>query len=257
MASKIKLGRYRHSKSGNDYEFLGIAKHSESLERLALYKPLYKSSTNFWVRPVAMFLEKVVIDGKKVSRFQFLEKQKKSGYELETKVLDVKRNEIEKKIEELGGRKVLETRLKVVWYRKRGWGEGDDEWFLRIRNDGEGKNEVTWKAKSKKRGVARGHREINFVVDNTREIENLFLELGLERYAYQEKDRTSWLWEDVRLDLDHYPKMPAYLEIEGKSERQIEKAIEALKLEKHETSSEGERILIQKKYGLDWYEMKF
>jgi hypothetical protein len=60
-------GRYRHYK-GLDYQLLGVVRHSETLEPLVLYRPLYNSGGD-WVRPYAMFFEDVVIDGVKQPRF--------------------------------------------------------------------------------------------------------------------------------------------------------------------------------------------
>lgn len=71
----MKLGKYQHSKTGKFYQVIGIAKHSETLEELVVYKTLYNNRTSkLWVRPVKMFLEKVMINGKKVPRFRFVEK---------------------------------------------------------------------------------------------------------------------------------------------------------------------------------------
>lgn len=69
--SEIRTGLYRHYK-GNDYEVIGTAKHSETLEILVVYKPLY-NDTGLWVRPLEMFQEKVLVNGKIVPRFRFLE----------------------------------------------------------------------------------------------------------------------------------------------------------------------------------------
>ena len=72
--SQTKLGIYRHYK-GNKYQVIYEAKHSETLEDLVVYKALYKNKeSKYWVRPKKMFLEKVVIDGKKVLRFEHLSK---------------------------------------------------------------------------------------------------------------------------------------------------------------------------------------
>ncbi len=70
--SKIKLGRYRHYK-GKDYEVIGVARHSETLAELVIYRALY-GRHDIWARPVKMFKEKIVVDGKKVSRFKYLGK---------------------------------------------------------------------------------------------------------------------------------------------------------------------------------------
>lgn len=75
MKNKLKLGKYRHYKGGL-YDVLMLAHHSETLEELVVYKALYKPKSfgkgSIWVRPLKMFKEKVIMDGKKVSRFKFL-----------------------------------------------------------------------------------------------------------------------------------------------------------------------------------------
>ncbi|MDT8998920.1 DUF1653 domain-containing protein [Paucibacter sp. APW11] len=60
-------GRYRHYK-GLDYEVIGAARHSETLEPLVVYRPLYNSS-GLWVRPHAMFFEQVEHEGRLQPRF--------------------------------------------------------------------------------------------------------------------------------------------------------------------------------------------
>ncbi|WP_119154953.1 DUF1653 domain-containing protein [Caldimonas tepidiphila] len=62
-------GRYRHYKGG-EYEVIGVARHSETLEPLVVYRPLY-NQTGWWVRPHAMFFETVTIDGVEQPRFRF------------------------------------------------------------------------------------------------------------------------------------------------------------------------------------------
>ena len=65
----ILPGRYRHYK-GNFYEVLAVARHSETEEELVVYRKLYDDHS-LWVRPLGMFLEKVVVDGCKVPRFEW------------------------------------------------------------------------------------------------------------------------------------------------------------------------------------------
>ncbi len=179
------------------------------------------------------------------------------AYEIETKVLDIDPGMVKEKLLGLGAQKVQETTLSVDWYRIRGIKEGEDPWFLRIRSNSEGRHEVTWKAKSDILGTARKHKEINFEINEPGKLADLFEELGLEWYAHQDKKRTSFILKDWRMDIDSYPKMLPYLEIEGTSEGHIKEAIALLGLEKHRTWARGERILIQEVYGLDWYNMKF
>jgi hypothetical protein len=68
---RIALGRYRHYKGG-EYQVLGVVRHSESLEPMVLYRPLYNDSGD-WVRPLAMFLETVEVDGKRQPRFALVQ----------------------------------------------------------------------------------------------------------------------------------------------------------------------------------------
>lgn len=65
--STIKPGRYRHFK-GNEYEVIGTARHSETLEELVVYRALYGDG-GLWVRPTAMWTETVERDGYRGPRF--------------------------------------------------------------------------------------------------------------------------------------------------------------------------------------------
>ncbi|RME54922.1 DUF1653 domain-containing protein [Candidatus Woesearchaeota archaeon] len=63
----MKLGKYKHFK-GNVYEVIAVAKHSETLEDLVIYKSL--TDSKFWARPKKMFLEKVKVGDKLIPRFE-------------------------------------------------------------------------------------------------------------------------------------------------------------------------------------------
>ncbi len=177
--------------------------------------------------------------------------------EIETTVLDIDANAVKEKIGALGAQKIQETVLRVDWYRTIGVKEGEDLWFLRIRSNSEGKHEVTWKGKSDILGTTRKHEEINFTITEPEKLAELFLILGLEKYAHQDKERTSFALKDWVFEIDRYPNMPPYLEIEGKSEEHVKEAMALLGLEKNRTWAKGERILIQEIYKLDWYNMRF
>jgi hypothetical protein len=67
----IKTGRYRHFK-GNEYEVLFVAKHSETLEEMVVYRALYGEG-GVWVRPAAMWEEEIERDGKRFKRFEYID----------------------------------------------------------------------------------------------------------------------------------------------------------------------------------------
>ena len=66
----IKPGRYRHFK-GREYEVIGVAKHSETLEEMVVYRQLY-GEHGLWVRPASIWEETVERDGKTYKRFTYI-----------------------------------------------------------------------------------------------------------------------------------------------------------------------------------------
>ncbi len=66
----LKLGRYRHFK-GKEYQLLGVAQHSETLEAMVVYRALY-GAHGLWVRPAAMWSETVERDGYCGPRFTYI-----------------------------------------------------------------------------------------------------------------------------------------------------------------------------------------
>ena len=71
LPAEPRPGRYRHYK-GNDYQVLGIARHSETRELLVVYQALY-GERGWWVRPHAMWSESVEIAGETLPRFKLIE----------------------------------------------------------------------------------------------------------------------------------------------------------------------------------------
>lgn len=59
---------------GREYEVLGLALHSETMEKMVVYKPLYETPDipegMLWVRPLTMFLEQVDVNGTLLPRFR-------------------------------------------------------------------------------------------------------------------------------------------------------------------------------------------
>ncbi|MFA6404893.1 MAG: DUF1653 domain-containing protein [Candidatus Paceibacterota bacterium] len=69
----MKLGIYKHSKTGNLYRAHFIVKHSETLEDMVVYEALYDNDkSKYWVRQLSSFIEIVEVKGRKVPRFEFI-----------------------------------------------------------------------------------------------------------------------------------------------------------------------------------------
>ena len=73
VQSEIAPGRYRHFK-GNEYEVIGTATHSETLEKYVVYRALY-GENQLWIRPVKMWCEEVEFEGEKVPRFAYISQE--------------------------------------------------------------------------------------------------------------------------------------------------------------------------------------
>ena len=67
---ELKLGKYRHYK-GNEYEVIAVAKHSETLEPMVVYRALYGEG-GVWVRPLSMWFDKIETAQGTVNRFTYL-----------------------------------------------------------------------------------------------------------------------------------------------------------------------------------------
>lgn len=67
---ELKLGKYRHFK-GNEYEVIGVAKDSETLKEMVVYRALY-GEKGLWIRDKQMFLETIERDGKLIKRFTYI-----------------------------------------------------------------------------------------------------------------------------------------------------------------------------------------
>jgi hypothetical protein len=72
----IVRGRYRHYK-GQDYEVMGLARHSETEEEFVVYRALY-GDEGWWIRPAAMFVEPVMVAGRACPRFHLLAEHRPS-----------------------------------------------------------------------------------------------------------------------------------------------------------------------------------
>jgi hypothetical protein len=66
----MKAGRYRHFKGG-EYQVQGVARHSETGELLVVYTPLYGEG-GLWVRPLEMFQQSVLHEGREQPRFAYV-----------------------------------------------------------------------------------------------------------------------------------------------------------------------------------------
>lgn len=142
--------------------------------------------------------------------------------EIEAKFLDVNHDELRAKLKELGAECVQPMRLmKRKNYdfpdlrldkEKSGW--------VRVRDEGD---KVTLSYKQLNSRELDGTHEVNITVDSFENACSLVESIGLEATSYQETKRESWRLPDFEIELDEWPWVKPYIEIEGPDEASLRK----------------------------------
>lgn len=151
--------------------------------------------------------------------------------EYEVRVLDINKEEIIKKIEELGAEKKADFDYKRRVYD---FNPAVPNKWIRLRTDGK---KTTLTIKKLESSEIDGTKEIEIEVSDFEETNNLLEELGYKARTYQENKRTRYVLKDVELDIDSWPYIPTYLEIEGKSEQAVRDMIKLLELDEQKVTS--------------------
>jgi len=156
--------------------------------------------------------------------------------EIEVKFLDINKEEIEKKLKSINANKIGEFLQRWKTYDYPDWRLDKEGAWLRLRDEGNGKITLTFK---KRLGIKKDTKIIKND-DGMEEVENfvgdfdktsLMLEkIGLIEKHYAEKKRISWEKDDIKFDIDTYPKIKPFLEIETDSWKKIDEAINLLGL---------------------------
>ena len=127
----------------------------------------------------------------------------------------------------------------------------ENKW-IRLRTDG---FRTTLCFKSIESDKIDGTKEVEFEVPDFAAA-NEFLEcIGIPSKQYQENRRSKYMIDGVEVDIDHWPLIPPYLEIEGQSEQEVMDTIKKLGLEDGKITSLNTQD-VYKKYGIDLTKIK-
>ena len=170
--------------------------------------------------------------------------------EYEITVLDIDVSEIEKKLESIGAIKQGE------YFQKRNLYNFHEEYrgrFIRLRTNGE-KTTLTIKDKSAKKEIG-SVKELEIEVSSFEKANEILELLGYEHSTYQENKRIIYKLGHIEFDVDTWPMIPTYLEIEGKNKEDVEKMIKILDIDEEKLSLDKVSE-IYKKYGIDIHQYK-
>ena len=165
--------------------------------------------------------------------------------EIEERVLEINVEEITKKLEELKAIKVGEWNQKRYVYDfnpKR-----ENEW-IRLRDTGK---QITLAYKNVEKDSIDGTKELEIEVSDFEETNQLLGVLGYIPKAYQENRRVRYIFNDIEIDIDSWPFIPTYMEIEGKSIEEIKKIEELLGVDKNKITNLNCQDIYLKIYGID------
>jgi adenylate cyclase class 2 len=169
--------------------------------------------------------------------------------EIEVKILEINPKDIEKKIIALDGKKNASNIVHERFYDFPDGKLKSKFSILRIRTIGK-KTEFTFKHSTSKLKEGSGfavREEIQTEVSDVNELERIVLALGLVVKKNREKKRTSFTLGKTKIEIDEYPGIPAYLEVEG-DERSIPPVVRKLGFTMNDTTNISSTKVL-KKYG--------
>ncbi|MBR2713093.1 MAG: CYTH domain-containing protein [Bacilli bacterium] len=165
--------------------------------------------------------------------------------EIEERVLEIDKDKTIKKLEELGAKKAGEWLQRRYTYDFNPKREG--EW-IRLRTNGE---ETTITYKNVESREIDGTKELEIEVSNFDDANKMLEVLGYTHKNYQENKRIRYYLNDVEIDIDTWPMIPTYMELEGNSIEEIKKIEELLEVDKNKITTLFCDDIAIEYYGID------
>jgi adenylate cyclase class 2 len=165
--------------------------------------------------------------------------------EYEAKVLDIDAVKVTELIQARGGRRVRDT----VLLRRNVYDivAGDDTRWIRLRSTG---SQATLTVKEIIHDGIDGTHEVEVGVDDFEAANDLLGRLGFTPKSYQENRRTSFELQDARLEIDEWPLIPPYLEIEADSRDEVIRVADLLGYVEADLTAEN-TVKVYRRYGID------
>lgn len=170
--------------------------------------------------------------------------------EYEIRVLEIDKQQIIKKLEELGATKIGEFNQKRYVYDLK---PVEENKWIRLRTNG---IKTTLTYKDIESNTIDGTKEVEIEVDDF-ETTNEFLErIGFKNKGYQENNRIQYVLNGVEIDIDLWPMIPTYLEIEGESETEVIKIKELLNIDETKVTALNCSDIYKDIYNIDISKIK-
>lgn len=167
--------------------------------------------------------------------------------EYEAKFLDINKDKARAKLKEIGAKLVQPEFLqkRVVFELPKGH-EIKGGW-LRVRNE---EDKITMSLKVVDGEKIENQKEICLKVDNFEEAVSFLLSIGCTKKSYQETKREKWMLDDIEIDIDEWPFLEPFIEIEGNSEEKVKAFCEKMGLDYSKTMFCAVDTIYKLKYGV-------
>ncbi len=165
--------------------------------------------------------------------------------EYEVRVLEIDENKLISKLKVLGASFKGEYNQKRYVYNT--IPKQDGKW-LRLRTNGKS---TTLTYKSVEKNSIDGTKELEIEVEDFEKAHELLEVAGIKSKGYQENRRVQYVLDDVEIDIDSWPLIPTYVEIEGKDEDSVNRIIDKLELNKEKITALDVQSVYEEIYGID------
>jgi len=178
----------------------------------------------------------------------------KNFMEIEARFINLKKEEIEGKLKDLGAVKKFESMFSewLFFYK------GNPDWDgnhrrIRVRTDGK----TTWLTyKANATWAVDSTEEVELEVSSAEEAVKLMKATDIPLQRYQEKKRIEYILQDIIFDLDFWPKIPMVLEIEAPTQEGVKRGAELLGLKWEDAIFVDQKVLHDQYYGIHLNDMK-
>ena len=168
-----------------------------------------------------------------------------SHIEYEVRVLEIDIKKMQKKLKELNAELVEDVFQRRYLYDFKP--VNPDKW-VRLRTNG---NTTTLTIKDVQSSKIDGTKEMEIVVDDFDTTNEILNELGYKPRAIQENKRIKYNLNGVEVDIDTWPRITSYLEVEGKNEEEVYKTLELLGIPKDKAIALNTQSIYKEIYGID------
>lgn len=175
--------------------------------------------------------------------------------EIEARFLEINKEDLLAKLKVLGAKDLGETLLKEIIFYDPKLKMLTDREFIRLRTS-RGKTTLTYK--HHKERTVDGATEIEFEVNDAKSAEAFLEKIGLPAYRHQEKKRHTLTLDGVTIDIDTWPRIPTYVELEGPSEQALKTVAQKIGFDWKDAIFDDARAIIEERYhipvgSLHWF----